>query len=226
LGQERQDEAESFINSGTLGLRSHSGSGSGDSVFDGHRVILDTRLEPPGIQEHQFLQQSLARFYAEIPLRDPSGNLVGTYGVLDHNDHPSFESDDLATLYSVAGSIATHLDNAAARQKNAHTRRRLNALFEIAEGSNTPESRKRSSTSGCDSLCSSVPNLANLFGTGSDSLLSTIPEAHPVHPHIASVYAKASSVLQAGMQADGVMFMNAPRINCINSSRYIAATVH
>jgi hypothetical protein len=206
-----------------LGLRWHSGDVSGDSVFDGHRVILDTRLEPPGIQEHHLLQQSLARFYAEIPLHDCSGNLIGTYGVLDQTCHASFGKDDIATLYSIAGSIATHLDNVVARRRNSQSRRRLNALLEIAEGDKRVEFKERSSTSGCDSPCSSVevPNPANLFGTASDSPFSTIPEAHPVHPHTASVYAKASSVLQAGMQADGVMFMNAPRTNGNSSSRYI-----
>ncbi|KAJ0414310.1 hypothetical protein BJY00DRAFT_318936 [Aspergillus carlsbadensis] len=202
--QEEKTESSSFLCLPSLGLRCHRGNDAGGpSVFDGHRVIRDTRREPSGIREHPLLQQSRARFYVEIPLRDCAGNLIGTYGVLDLNPRAFFAKHDLGLLYTIAESIATHLHNASERDRGAHSRQQLNALLELAEGTKeTESSRKGSRTS-----------------TGSASSSSPIPGARPIHPHTASVYARASSVLQAAMQADGVMFMDPPRRNWASSGR-------
>ncbi|KAL2825711.1 hypothetical protein BJY01DRAFT_230069 [Aspergillus pseudoustus] len=266
-------EPGSLIDTATLGLERQSDDHSDASNFDGHRVIRDTKLENAALRKHPLLARSQARFYAEIPLHDCSGNLIGTYGVLGRNPRPYFKSHDLVGLYGIAESVAEHLDSESERQRDARSRRQLEALLEIAGGNDGIQatnwgSRKSTSPSGCISPRSSVLRLdsLNLSGTvaqspvsrpkttpdstwlhgafpeGQDSppetpqrhakkpsgemrVMVTVPEARPIHPHTASVYARASSLLQAGMGADGVLFMTAPRVNSrINSRRSSCAS--
>ncbi|KAL3456838.1 hypothetical protein BJX64DRAFT_269891 [Aspergillus heterothallicus] len=46
-----------------------------------------------------------------------------------------------------------------------------------------------------------------------------VPEAPPIHPDTASMYTKASSLLQTGMDLDGVIFTNALRVQSRTNSR-------
>ncbi|KAL2812714.1 hypothetical protein BJX63DRAFT_421598 [Aspergillus granulosus] len=263
----RCHEPDSLIGAATLGLERRNDGDTNIAGPDGYRVIWDTREKDVDLQKQPLLERSQARFYAEIPLRDFSGNLIGTYGVLDSNPHPSFDIHNLAVLYRVAESIAEHLDNVLARQRDACSKRKLEALLAIAKGQNEFQAtdwdpRKSISTSGSVSPRSSVPsldglNLSHTTGQSPASSLNTtpvatflqtspseggetsseaykrhirrssggmksmvvVPEARSIHPHITSVYEKASSLLQASMDLDGVMFVNAPRVGSRSNSR-------
>ncbi|KAL3484274.1 hypothetical protein BJX62DRAFT_58688 [Aspergillus germanicus] len=229
-------------------------------------IIRDTGENTPALEENPILERSQARFYAEVPLYDSSGKLIGTYGVMDKDPRTLFSSQDLANLYNHAKSIAAHLDAVVAQQRDSQSKLQLKALIAMSKGHDAFqttdwESRQSTSKSGCVSPHSSLPDLqrsrhpdtaarpivssqngsAGAFAShnppskgryheghqrharkSSGRLRNSrvaVPEARSILPDVTSVYAKAASLLQAGMDLDGVMFIDAPRVSSRRSSR-------
>ncbi|CEL10417.1 hypothetical protein ASPCAL13536 [Aspergillus calidoustus] len=261
----QRSDPSSLINTVTLGLDGSRFQDLDASFCDDHCIVRDMREEDFGLRKTPLLERSQARFYAEVPLHDCSGRLIGTYGVVDAKPHTSFSSHDLAALHEVAKSIVEHLDAVVTRRKNAHSKRQLEALIAMSRGQNglqatDREPRKSSSRSKCVSPHSPAPDIErlNLSGTEEQSITASpndkagasvshnpptkgqeyeghhrharkssgklknrvaVPEERPILPNVASVYANAASLLQAGMDFDGAIFVDAPRLSSRLNSR-------
>ncbi|KAL3443773.1 hypothetical protein BJX65DRAFT_194550 [Aspergillus insuetus] len=229
-------------------------------------IIRDTRETMFALEGNPLLDRSQARFYAEVPLYNRCGKLIGTYGMVDKEPRTSFSSQDLADLYDIAKSIAAHLDTVAVQRRDAQSKLQLKALIAMSKGrdefqTTDWEPRRGTSKSGCVSPHSSLPILQSLSRshTAAQPIASSltdnagpsashnlpskgrdheshqrharkssgrlrnsrvvVPEARSILPDVATVYAKAASLLQAGMDLDGAMFVDAPRVSSRLSSR-------
>jgi hypothetical protein len=254
----------------TFGLGSCRRQAHDVSFPDDNCIIRDAREDTLALEENPLLKRSQARFYAEVPLYDCSGRLIGTYGVVDRDPRTSFSSQDLAHLYNIAKSIAAHLDTVVAQRRDAQSKLQLKALIAMSKGDDefqTTDWDPQGSTSkpGCVSPHSSLPYITSLSHshTAAQPIASSssngnagasasrnppskgreheghqrharkssgrlrnsrvaVPEARSILPDVASAYAKAASLLQAGMDLDGVMFVDAPRVSSrLSSRRYV-----
>jgi ribosomal protein S15P/S13E len=253
----------------TLGLGGSRRQAHDVSFHHEDCIIRDTREKTTALEENTILERSQARFYAEVPLCDSSGKLIGTYGVMDKDPRSSFSSQDLANLYDHAKSIAAHLDAVVAQRRDRQSKLQLKALIAMSKGHAPPQTtdwkpRQSTSKSGFVSPHSSPPDLqrpshpptaaqptaSSQSGSAGTSALHNppskgrdygghqrharkssgrlrnsrvaVPEAHSVLPDVTSVYAKAASLLQGGMNLDGVMFVDAPRVGSrLSSRRYV-----
>ncbi|KAL2786066.1 hypothetical protein BJX66DRAFT_347025 [Aspergillus keveii] len=250
----------------TLGLGGSRRQAQDVSFHHEECIIRDTREKTTALEENAILERSQARFYAEVPLYDSSGKLIGTYGVMDKDPRTSFSDQELANLYDHAKSIAAHLDAVVAQRRDRQSKLQLKALIAMSKGHDAPQTTdwkppQSTSKSGFVSPQSSPPDLqrpshpptaaqptaSSQSGSAGASALQNppskgrdhesyqrqarkssgrlrnsrvaVPEARSIPPDVTSVYAKAASLLQAGMDLDGVMFVDAPRVSSRLSSR-------
>ncbi|KAJ0417644.1 sensor histidine kinase/response regulator [Aspergillus carlsbadensis] len=257
----------------TVGLGGCKRQDHDGSFYDENCVIRDTKEKALDLEENPLLERSQARFYAEVPLHDCSGKLIGTYGVVDKDPRTSFSSQDLTDLYDIAKTIAVHLDTVVARRRDAQSKLQLKALVAMSKGPHELqttdwEPRQSTSRSGSVSRRSSVPYLESLNhshtaaqppgpspsithgaafwdgppsegrelppnghprharkSSGEQRNMVIVPEERLISPGVASIYAKAASLLQAGMDLDGVLFVDTPRVSSrLNSRRSSCAS--
>jgi ribosomal protein S15P/S13E len=253
----------------TLGLGGSRRQAQDVSFHHEECIIRDSREKTTALEENAILERSQARFYAEVPLNDSSGKLIGTYGVMDKDPRTSFSDQELANLYDHAKSIAAHLDAVVAQRRDRQSKLQLKALIAMSKGHDAPQTTdwkppQSTSKSGFVSPHSSPPDLqrpshpptaaqptaSSQSGSAGASALQNppskgrdhesyqrqarkssgrlrnsrvaVPEARSIPPDVTSVYAKAASLLQVGMDLDGVMFVDAPRVSSrLSSRRYV-----
>ncbi|KAJ5131809.1 hypothetical protein N7448_005967 [Penicillium atrosanguineum] len=87
-----------------------------------HYIIRDLSKEDCFKDRPYVLGWPHFRFYAEVPLKSPSGIILGTYCVIDDKprERADFSEDDVDTLQEISDAIVHHLENV--RVVNDHRR--------------------------------------------------------------------------------------------------------
>lgn len=72
-------------------------------------IILDTSKDDSFKSHPHATQWPHMRFFAEVPIYDPEGYVLGTYSIMDQSPRTVFDNADIETLRGIAASIANHL---------------------------------------------------------------------------------------------------------------------
>lgn len=72
-------------------------------------IILDTSKDDSFKSHPHAAQWPHMRFFAEVPMHDPEGYVLGTYSIIDVSPRAVFDNADIEALRGVAESIANHL---------------------------------------------------------------------------------------------------------------------
>lgn len=137
------------------------------AVDDSHRVVHDIARED-GLRSHPFVRQyPNIRFYVEVPLYSPDGDVLGTYCVGDRRPRSAFGAHEIQELRDVSASIAVHMEGVWARHSHSRSDRWLNALLRLSDawpdGKTSRSPSKRNSVVDRTSRGSSeVPELRRL----------------------------------------------------------------
>ena len=97
-------------------------------------VIRDFTLED-GTKDRPYVAGwPFMRFYAEVPLRSPSGYVIGSYCVSDNRPRAVFRDDDVAVLQEISNVIANHLELMRMKQDYERAERLMRGLSSFVEG--------------------------------------------------------------------------------------------
>ncbi|PYH87958.1 hypothetical protein BO71DRAFT_339888 [Aspergillus ellipticus CBS 707.79] len=147
-------------------------------------IICDVAAQPE-LTEHPLVKRFQPRFYAEVPLRNPSRETLGTYCVMDEKPRASFADSELKELQEVANSVANHLENVWAARHHRQADRLLGNLMRFIKGQSSQENdgwkkRRRSNATGIVSPPSSeVPGFDRLSITTTNTReLSPVSAKH------------------------------------------------
>ncbi|PKY02327.1 sensor histidine kinase/response regulator [Aspergillus campestris IBT 28561] len=151
-----------------LGLKGDDPVNTSNVAVDVSRRIVHDIAREDGLRSHPFVRQHpRIRFYAEVPLYSPDGDILGTYCVGDQRPRSVFEADEIQELRDVSASIAVHLEGVWARHNHSRSDRWLHALLCLSDG--WPDGESLRSTSKRNSVVdrtsrgsSEVPELRRL----------------------------------------------------------------
>ncbi|PWY84833.1 hypothetical protein BO70DRAFT_228980 [Aspergillus heteromorphus CBS 117.55] len=174
----------------TLGLGRDGGDAieSSNVTSDSTRTVVRDLAMQPDLTDHPLVKQFRSRFYAEVPLRNSSGETFGTYCVVDETPRDSFADSDLVGLQDVANSVAHHLENVWAVRHHRQADRLLGSLMKFIKGQSGHENdgwraRRRSNATGIVSPRSSeVPGLDRLSITTTNN--RGVSPASAKHPRL------------------------------------------
>ncbi len=74
------------------------------------------------------------RFYAEVPIRSPSGYVIGGYCVIDDQPRGAFGDAEVKTLQEISDSIGNHLELMRMKQDYERAERLMRGLSSFVEG--------------------------------------------------------------------------------------------
>ncbi|KKK23497.1 hypothetical protein AOCH_002337 [Aspergillus ochraceoroseus] len=133
-----------------------------EDTKDTSRVIRDISVTEESVKSHPLiLRRPRARLYAEVPLRGSTGEMIGSYGVLDDAPRLSWGPRELDDLRDVAGLVVAHLENVWAVEYHRHSQRQLDALVTFVGGQSDfqeTERKPRKKSSGASNSMSSRPS--------------------------------------------------------------------
>jgi hypothetical protein len=74
------------------------------------------------------------RFYAEVPLKSPSGYVLGSYCVVDNKPRAGLDDDGFLVLTEIASTIMKHLDLVKLKEEHARAEGLLQGLNYFVQG--------------------------------------------------------------------------------------------
>jgi hypothetical protein len=77
------------------------------------------------------------RFYAEVPLKSPSGYVLGSYCVVDNKPRAGLDDGGFLTLTEIASTIMRHLDLVKLKEEHARADGLLQGLNYFVQGKNS-----------------------------------------------------------------------------------------
>ena len=102
------------------------------------RYIVRDFLEEPRLKDRPYVSEwPFMRFYAEVPIRSPSGFVIGGYCVIDDKPRGAFGDAEVQTLQEISDSIANHLELMRMKQDFERAERLMKGLSSFVEGQST-----------------------------------------------------------------------------------------
>ena len=102
------------------------------------RYIVRDFLEEARLKDRPYVREwPYMRFYAEVPIRSPSGFVIGGYCVIDDKPRGAFGDAEIQTLQEISDSIATHLELMRMKQDFERAERLMKGLSSFVEGQST-----------------------------------------------------------------------------------------
>ena len=102
------------------------------------RYIVRDFLEESRLKDRPYVREwPYMRFYAEVPIRSPSGFVIGGYCVIDDKPRGAFGDAEIQTLQEISDSIANHLELMRMKQDFERAERLMKGLSSFVEGQST-----------------------------------------------------------------------------------------
>ena len=116
------------------------------------RYIVRDFLEEPRLKDRPYVVEwPYMRFYAEVPIRSPSGYVIGGFCVIDDKPRDSFGDVEVQMLQEISDSIANHLELMRMKQDFERAERLMKGLSSFVEGQSSIRLSSSSGPQGCSS---------------------------------------------------------------------------
>jgi len=104
-------------------------------VANSSRYIIHDFWKEPTFQGHPYVTGwPYFRFYAEVPLKNPNGYVIGSYCVVDNKPREYFSDSEVQVLAEVAMVIMNHLELSRMKQDQHRAERLMQGLVSVVEG--------------------------------------------------------------------------------------------
>jgi signal transduction histidine kinase/CheY-like chemotaxis protein len=99
------------------------------------RYIVRDFLEEVRLKDRPYVVEwPFMRFYAEVPIRSPTGYVIGGYCVIDDRPRGEFGDAEVRTMQEISDSIANHLELMRMKQDFERAERLMKGLSSFVEG--------------------------------------------------------------------------------------------
>lgn len=99
------------------------------------RYIVRDFLKEPRLKDRPYVVEwPFMRFYAEVPIRSPTGYVIGGYCVIDDKPWDVFGDEEVRTLQEISDCIANHLELMRMKQDFERAERLMKGLSSFVEG--------------------------------------------------------------------------------------------
>lgn len=101
-------------------------------------IIHDFKKDPVYVDRPYVTGFPYMRFYAEVPLKSPSGYVIGSYCVVDDKPRDNFSDEEVGVLSEIAAVIANHLELFRMKQDHSRAQLLMQGLVAFNEGGVRP----------------------------------------------------------------------------------------
>jgi signal transduction histidine kinase/CheY-like chemotaxis protein len=127
------------------------------------RYIVRDFLEEPRLKNRPYVVEwPFMRFYAEVPIRSPTGYIIGGYCVIDDKPRYTFGDEEVRTLQEISDCIANHLELMRMKQDFERAERLMKGLSSFVEGQSSirlPSSSGPSTVSSLGGVAAEIPSI-------------------------------------------------------------------